>query len=117
MIEVFKALAIRLAWMRPFALLATVGFSTLFFYAAFAGNAPDSFFTSGLAGAIWGLLLFVFLAIFPNVPPPPYTDHTRWRRFVIHSRRAGYWLLGLALLALTAVSATLTLKLLKSLSA
>ncbi len=115
MIEVFQALAIRLAWLRPVAILVTIGFTALFVYAALAPNAPDSFFTYGLTGTVWGLLLFVFLAIFPNVPAPPIPSQTRWRRFVIRIRRAGYGILVFAVLAITTVSLSLTLKLLKSL--
>ena len=117
MIELFQALSIRLHWLRPVAILTTLGFAALFVYAALAANAPDSFFTSGLAGTTWGLLLYVFLAIFPNVPAPPTESHSRWQRFVIRTRRFGYGLLVFGVLVLTAVSMSLTLKLLKSLSA
>lgn len=117
MIEVLQALAIRLAWLRIVALLVIVGFAALFLYAALADNAPDSFFTSGLAGTIWGLLLFTFLATFPAAPAPPTDEQSGWQRFVIRLRRIGYGILALTMLALTAVSASLTLKLIKSLSA
>lgn len=115
MLELFQALAIRLAWLRPVAILVTVGFAALFVYAALAANAPDSFFAAGVAGTVWGLLLFVFLAMFPNVPALPPPSQTRWRRFVVRMRRAGYGLLVFAVLAVMAMSMSLTLKLLQSL--
>lgn len=112
MIEFFQALAIRLAWLRWIAVLIGVGFGALFAFAALSDNAPDSFFTSGLAGLTWGLLLFTFLSVFPHAPAPPGEEHSAWQRFRIQLRRLGYGALGLATLCITLAVIALTFKLL-----
>lgn len=115
MLEVFQALAIRLRWLRPVIAFVTALFAALFVYAAAASDAPDSYFTAGVTGVAWGLLLFTFLEIFPGVPQLPTEAHSGWQRFKIRLRRIGYGVLMFGVLALTLVTASLTAKLLNTL--
>jgi len=78
-----------------------LGFGGLFVYAVLADNAPDSFLTSGITGVCWGLLLFVFVALFQQLPELPNPDHSSWQRVSLRVRRAGYGLLGLITIGLT----------------
>jgi len=101
MLDLFHALAARFSGLRVVSLFVIVGFSGLFAYAALSENASDRLLTSGIAGLCWGLLLFVFLSIFQQVPETPTDQHSRWQRTKLRLRRAGYGFLGLATLGLT----------------
>ena len=112
MIELFKALSWRLQWLRWPALLICLGFAALFVYAALANDAPDSFFRSGLAGTAWGLLVFVFVTLFPNAPAAATPEHSRWQRLLIGVRRAYYLLLAFGVLIATVAVMALTYRML-----
>ncbi len=101
MLDLFHALAVRLRGLRGVSLIVIFGFGGLFAYAALSENAPDRYLTSGIAGLCWGLLLFVFISLFQQVPEPPTDQHSRWQRIKLRMRRLGYGFLGLATLGLT----------------
>jgi len=113
MLEVFQALAIRLHWLRPVAMVIAVLFGVFFIYAIFAENAPDNHLTTGIIGTLWGLLLLTFLNIFPTVPPLPNPEQSLWQRIKLRLRRSGYLLLMVAVLALTFACVWVTLRLIK----
>ena len=93
MLEVFQALAIRLHWLRPVALVIAALFAALFVYAVLAEAAPEGYVPIAITGTLWGLVLFTFLNIFPTVPPLPRPEQTWWQRTKLRLRRAGYVLL------------------------
>ncbi len=110
MLELLQALALRLSWLRLVSVLISGSFGALFTYAALTAGAPESFFTSGLAGLSWGLLLFTFLSVFRNVPGEPDPRLSRWQAFGIRVRRIGYGILAFATAALTVGVLALTVK-------
>ena len=110
MLEVFHAFAVRLIWLRPISVLIVAGFAALFGYAAFSTDAPQSYFTSAIVGICWGLLLFMFLSFFQELPTLPAEQHSLWQRFCLRIFRFGYLLLGFATLGMFVAVFVVTLK-------
>ena len=111
MLELLHALALRLAWLRPFLVLVILGFGGLFTYAILGTETPDSFLTSGLVGVSWGLLLLMFLSLFQTLPGEPKHHDGFWQRVRLRSKRFGYGLLALVTLGLSISVIVLTAKL------
>lgn len=110
MLEVFHALAVRLIWLRPVAVLIILSFAGLFGYAAFSVDAPQSYFTSAIVGICWGLLMFMFLSFFQQLPAVPEEQHSLWQRFCLRIFRIGYFLLGFATIGMFITVIIITLK-------
>jgi len=112
MLEVLHALAVRLHWLRLVSVFVILGFGALFAFAALSENAPDSFFTSGLAGLSWGLLLYIFVSVFQQIPALPNRQDSWWQRVRLRLSRWGYGFLGLATLGFTIAVVVMTIRLL-----
>ena len=113
MLELFYALAVRLRKIKVVSLLIILGCSGLFAYAALSEDAAESILSTSLAGVCWGLLLFMFISVFQQVPELPTDQHSRWQRIKLRVRRLGYGVLGLATLALTITVVVVTFRVLR----
>lgn len=82
------------------ALVALVGAG--WFVATSRSRADDLYFIPLVALFAWALMLYAFAMLFVRVPPPPEPGNGLRMRTSVQLQRAGYWLLAVAMLAVSA---------------
>src|SRR5690606_1981672 len=65
-------------------------------------QAEQLYFIPLIALFAWAMTLYAFAMLFAQVPPPPQSG-MRWRlRIKVHLQRAGYWVMAVVMLMVSA---------------
>jgi len=103
MIERLQQIASPLARLRP--LIVTLGLASLLVFClslfGAAGIDADSYMMPAVAAVAWSGLLLCVSYLFQQVPAKPNPGQSLFTRAGLHLRRSLYWILALAVLALT----------------
>lgn len=106
-------LALRLLALRPFCLALAAGGLLSGIYAALSDNSPWSWqLRLSLILSIWSLMLYAFLQLFRELPPPVLPQLGWFERLRDRLRLLAYQALALLVLGLTLLLLQMSLKLL-----